>query len=228
MVHILQKQQFSKAIGIIGGAGPMASAFLYSTLITLCQNQYGSSDYNEFPEVILASYPFTREDPKKIRTDLSLCLTKLERAGVDLFCIASHSFHAYLPDTSSITFINLISESLQEASRCHVSKALILAAQTTIDLKLYEQEDLQCYYPSKKDQQLVQKIIREVAGGIITQQQAETLKEMISALQHHFNGVIIACTELPLIHRRFPLLLNGLPMIDTIEVLAKKLLISSR
>jgi len=208
----------------------MASAFLYSTIIEICQKQYGSNDYNEFPEIILESYPFIRGEVEKIRQDIFLCFSKLKNAGADLFCIASNSFHGYLPDISSIAFVNLVSESLQEASRCKVSKALILAAQTTIDLKLYEQSDLPCCYPPEKDQKLVQKLIREVAGGVIVEQQANALKEMIESLRHqlHFDGIIIACTELPLIHRRLPLSGVGFPIINTVEVLAKKLLTSAR
>jgi aspartate/glutamate racemase len=125
-----------------------------------------------------------------------------------------------LPDVSSFDFVNLVQESLQEASRLGISKPLILAAKSTIDLKLYEQTGLQCVYP--EDQNQIQKIIREVAGGEVSQQQAEKLAEIIQCSP--IDGVIIACTELPLIHRKFPLIQAGLPVIDTVEVLAKRLL----
>lgn len=179
---MLKQVKFSKVIGIIGGAGPMASAFLYSSIIELCQKQYGSNDYHEFPEIILESYPFVRGDGEQIRKDIALCIKKLKSAGADLFCIASNSFHAFLPDVSSISFVNLITESLQEASCCHISKALILSSQITIDLKLYEQSDVQCCYPSEKDQVLIQKCIREVAGGIVSEKQSKSLKEIIEKL----------------------------------------------
>ncbi|HEY5234655.1 MAG TPA: hypothetical protein VIJ14_00635, partial [Rhabdochlamydiaceae bacterium] len=71
----------------------MASAFLYNTIIEICQKEYGANDYNGFPEIILESYPFTRGDTEKIRHDISLCFTKLKNAGADLFSIASNSFH---------------------------------------------------------------------------------------------------------------------------------------
>lgn len=204
----------------------MASAFLYNTIIEICQKEYGANDYNEFPEIILESYPFTRGNTEKIKHDISLCFTKLKSAGAELFSIASNSFHGYLPDVSSITFVNLVLESLQEASQLGISKALILAAQPTIDLKLYEQTNLKCIYP--KDQNQIQKIIREVAGGEVSQQQAEQLAEIIRSHRSQIDGVIIACTELPLIHRQFPLVQASLPVIDTVEVLAKRLLFLSQ
>ena len=224
---ILKNKQFSRAIGIVGGAGPMASAFLYKTIIEKCQKEYGANDYNEFPEIILESYPFTRGDSEKIKQDISLCLTKLKNAGADLFSIACNSFHGYLPDVSSIAFVNLVLESLKEAAHLGVSKALILSAQPTIDLKLYEQTGLKCIYP--EDQKQIQKIIREVAGGEVSQHQAAKLGEIIQSSRLQIDGVVLACTELPLIHQKFPLSMqHNLPIIDTVGVLAKRLLILSQ
>jgi aspartate/glutamate racemase len=205
----------------------MASAFLYNTIIEICQKEYGANDYNEFPEIILESYPFTRGDTEKIRHDISLCFTKLKNAGADLFSIASNSFHGFLPDISSIAFVNLVQESLKEASRLGISRALILSAQPTIDLKLYEQTGLKCIYP--EDQNQIQKIIHEVAGGEVSNAQAAKLEEIIQSNRSQIDGIIIACTELPLVHRKFPLSKQtDLPIIDTVEVLAKRLLILSQ
>ncbi len=221
----MKARKFSKAIGIIGGAGPAASAFLYSTLIELCQKQYGSNDYHEFPEIILESFPFIRGDDEGIRRDLSLCLSKLKNAGADLFCLASHSLHGCLPNVSAIPFVHLISESLREVSSRKLSKILILAAQKTIGLKLYEREKLTCFYPPEKEQQQIQTWIRQVASGKVTREQSMGISEMVNRLQREwpFEAVLIACTELPLIHRQFPLALT-VPVIDTSEVLARRLL----
>ena len=99
-----------KTIGIIGGAGPMASAFLYTSILEICQKQYSANDYNEFPEIVLVSYPFTRGNEEKIREEISLCLSKLKTAGASLFCIASNSFHGFLPELPKAGFVNLVTE----------------------------------------------------------------------------------------------------------------------
>ncbi|HEY5235988.1 MAG TPA: aspartate/glutamate racemase family protein, partial [Rhabdochlamydiaceae bacterium] len=120
-----------------------------------------------------------------------------------------------------------VQESLKEASRLGISRALILSAQPTIDLKLYEQTGLKCIYP--EDQNQIQKIIHEVAGGEVSNAQAAKLEEIIQSNRSQIDGVIIACTELPLVHRKFPLSKQtDLPIIDTVEVLAKRLLILSQ
>ena len=44
-----------KKLGIIGGAGPLASALLYETLI---QESYALG--RQVPEIVLINYPFSR------------------------------------------------------------------------------------------------------------------------------------------------------------------------
>ncbi len=99
-----------------------------------------------------------------------------------------------------------MAESLEEATRQHVSKALILAAPITINLKLYEQSAIKCLYPSSKEQQQVNQLIREIAGGKVEESQAQELRKIISQIHDRdpFDGIIIACTELPLVHRKLP------------------------
>ena len=138
---------FPKTIGIIGGAGPMASAFLYSLILRTCQEVYHANDYNEFPEIILISYPFTRGNKEAIQQELTSCFSRLAQAGAQLTCIASHSFHGLLPEGPlPLGFVNLIDEGLVEASRMGLAKVLILAAPLTIQMKLYERSLIQCVY----------------------------------------------------------------------------------
>ena len=207
----------------------MASAFLYTTILEICQKRYNANDYNEFPEIILVSYPFTRGNQEKIREELAACLSKLKHAGASIFCIASHSFHGFLPETPKTGFVHLVRESLQEAARQHIAKALVLAAPTTIQLKLYEQSPIQCVYPSSEEQQLVTQLIREIAGGKIEDRQAKTLREMIAQIHARdpFDGVIIACTELPLLHKKMSFS-DTLPIINTVDVLAEQIVRLSR
>jgi len=216
--------RFSKTIGIVGGAGPMGSACLYRAVLEACQKNHGVSDSHEFPEIVLVSYPFTRDNPDQVRKEVSQCFAKLKNAGVDLVCIASNSFHAFLPDLAGFEFVHLIAEGLKEAERLKISRALILAGQRTVDAKLYDGSTAQCLYPTSEEQQVVNRIIGEVAGGKIEASQAEELKKLIDAVSRYLpiDGVIIACTELPLVHKQFSLSIHSLPVIDTVAILAQK------
>jgi aspartate racemase len=212
-------KKFEKTIGIVGGAGPVASAFLYRVILEACQKRFGSNDYCDFPEIIIVSYPFIRE-ADKIKRDLSICFDKLKKAGASIFCIACNTFHAFLPNVSDMHFVHLIQEGLKAAYTLNIRRGLVLASQRTIASKLYEQGSMECIYPSQEDQEKVQQMIREVTGGTAGKEQADILKAIIA--KHSVDGVILACTELPVIHRAFPLT-DRLPIVDTVEVLANTL-----
>ncbi len=116
----------------------------------------------------------------------------------------------------------MVHESLFQAQNKKVRSPLILAAKKTIDLNLYAQEGFSTIYPSSEDQLKISEIIQEVASGCISRIQAQALEKIIEAYAEA-DGVILACTELPLIQRSFPLNITK-PVINTTEVLARKLL----
>jgi aspartate racemase len=215
--------KFSKAIGIVGGAGAVAGGYLFSMILEVCQKKYGAKDYGDFPEIILVSYPFTRGDKLRIQEEISLCVKKLQKAGACLCCVASHSFHGFLPEIK-LPFVNLVDEAMKAAHRMNIGNALLFAAETTIDLKIYEKGNFKCIYPSNDEQQVVNRIIREVAGGSVRKEQAEELKQIIG--RYDVDGIILACTEYPLIHRSFHVS-ELMPVIDPIEILAEKLVASA-
>lgn len=209
---------FLHSIGIIGGAGPMASAGLYKTILRLCQKQYGSHDYHEFPRIILISHPFMRGNRDLICEDLLSCMSELQTLGAGVIGIASHSFHAYLPEMQDPRLVHLIEESISSAKTLGISKALILSAPKTIELKLYEAKGIECVYPSDSAQLEVNRIIKEVASGSLNVQQSEMLNTIIASFSD-IDGVILACTELPVVHQAHPLEAS-FPVLDTLEVLA--------
>lgn len=208
----------------------MASAFLYSSILRTCQEVYHANDYNEFPEIILISHPFTRGNKEAIQEEMANCFSRLTNAGASLICIASHSFHGLLPDGPlPHGFVNLVDEGLAEASRLGLRKVLILAAPLTISMKLYEQSRLKCVYPGKEDQQVVNEIIREIAGGRIESDQSNRLCNVIAntAKTNPIDGVIIASTELPLALAKTPIAQN-FPIIDTMQTLSQRLVSLAR
>lgn len=218
--------KFAKSIGIIGGAGPVASAFFYQTLLEECHKRYGSNFYNDFPEIILESYPFTRGDIDQIKKELILCIAKLQAAGAELLCLANNSFHAYLPDQMGPLFIHLIEETKKEIEELNIQNPLILGSTVTVELQLYDSPNFTCHYPGMEEQKEIMQFIREVAGGKVAEEQAETLKKILTKHQLNCDGVILACSELPIVHKKYPLS-KKLPIIDSIAVLTKKILDSA-
>ena len=76
-----------KTIGIVGGAGPMASCVLNQYLVEICQRQYGCKEDQDFPLIINYSYPFgpmiesaeASANSRRIERELDFCITELSR-----------------------------------------------------------------------------------------------------------------------------------------------------
>lgn len=91
-----------KKLGIIGGAGPLASALFYETLVHECYRlQY------PLPEMLLLNYPFNRElTPEEKREngatlhmELLHCLNTLETVGATVAILVCNTLHLELAKT---------------------------------------------------------------------------------------------------------------------------------
>ena len=218
---------FKKSIGIIGGAGPLASCFLYEKIIHLCQETFGAKDYSDFPEIFLISHPFVRGDIVSIKNNLSNCFHKLKNAGAEVICLASHSFHAYLIEVKDIVFIHLIEECIREAQNLNVSKALVLSSQLTIQDGIYEDRGIECIYPSFADQEIISKTIRDIASGHVSDTHDIVILQILDKIisERSVDAVLIACTELSILYSRSQVFKDmNISIIDGVEVLARKLI----
>ncbi len=76
-----------KSIGIIGGAGPQAGAFLLERVLSISSKTYGCYRDSDFPKIFLISFPFSEMlspilNTAKLRDELSECLSQLRHNGV--------------------------------------------------------------------------------------------------------------------------------------------------
>ena len=159
-----------KKIGIIGGAGPLASALLYETII---HESYLQA--LKVPEIFLINYPFTRgltfkegkENEKILRDELSYCVKTLVQNDVDIAVIACNTLHLYMQllPKSSIPFLllpHLIMEKAIENGHHHL---LILGTQNTCRSHLYQRSEMTVLYPPQKEQKLIDEVIDHVLQG---------------------------------------------------------------
>ena len=88
-----------KKLGIIGGAGPLASVLFYETLV---QESYRIG--KQMPEILLLNYPFTRgltqiEREKNGRVggrELLYCIKALEEGGATVGVLVCNTLHLEL------------------------------------------------------------------------------------------------------------------------------------
>lgn len=86
-----------KTIGIVGGAGPMASCLLNQLVVENLQNKYGCKSDEDFPTIINYSFPFspmmsTKESESnftRVQSELGqvIGVLKKERSVVHRHCL---------------------------------------------------------------------------------------------------------------------------------------------
>lgn len=218
-----------KKIGIIGGAGPLASALLYETLI------YESYSLGrKVPEIVLLNFPFTRGlsleegliNKQKIQSELNYCVQFLANSGVELAILACNTLHLFLKSEvhPSIQFYSLPELVLNLAQKKHHHRLLILGTQNTCRSNLYENGKIETIYPSSCDQIKIDEVINRILVGEIRMEDSELVENIIetASQEQSFDGVVLGCTDFPVLHHHHPIF-SLKPIYDSIKIPAQTL-----
>lgn len=223
----------NKSIAIIGGMGPQASAKLLEILIDMCNKDFGAKDDSDFPEVILNSIPVpnfisNKNNVKIVRGILIERIKNLENFRPSCIGIACNTAHVMFEDLQSSTqvpFVSIIDEVTKKVAQSKIKKIGLIGTPVTIDSNLYQsalgKQKIEVVIPSKKERELVEAVIWNVLAGNAGGKDRQQLVKIAGSLKKKgAQGIILGCTELPLIFPKDFLL----PVFDSIEILARGLL----
>lgn len=196
-----------KTIGIIGGMGPLATVKLFERIVV---NSKAVTD-QEHPRVVIdnntnipdrTSFILGRgEDPVP---ELIKSAVGLEKMGADFLIMPCNTAHFFLKEISksiNIPFIDMLEETLKEASAT-VSDGRIglLATDGTIQSGIYDKRaidhEIKLIHPNPEDQAKVMKFIYGIKSGNLNGH-SEDFKEVVSRMADEgLKAVILGCTEL--------------------------------
>ncbi|KKS14089.1 hypothetical protein A2617_01370 [Candidatus Daviesbacteria bacterium RIFOXYD1_FULL_41_10] len=133
----MKKQK--KIIGILGGMGPQASAKLVQILVDLSAREFGAKNNDDFPEIVLDSFPHpdfisSKENSKIVVNMLKKRISKMEQMNVSIFALACNTAHIMLgklQKSSKKPFVSMIEEVAKQVSNCGVARVGLLASPTT-------------------------------------------------------------------------------------------------
>ena len=190
-----------KKLGILGGLGPMATAYFFQLIIQMTQAKtdqehiesiiYNCPSIPDRTQFILGKsnhspiLPMIEAVQKLVEQDIDICAIP---------CITAHYFHKELTTAVSVPVIHGIKETASYLKQRNIKKAGIMATDGTVQTMLFSQEfqkkEITCIYPS---------VSKELyASG------AEV--------------ILLGCTELSMIKKDFSV---GSGCLDVMEVLAK-------
>ncbi len=224
-----------KKVGIIGGLGPMATAYFLQLITEMTDASKGQ----EHIELLIHSKPQTpdrtgyivgksEENPLLALTEVG---KELVQYGVDFIaipCITAHYFQKELEKQVGCSIIHAIEETAKYLKSEHIMKIGLMATDGTIESKLFQtvmaQYEIKCFVPNKDNQVHVMYLIYEnVKAG--KKPEMELFYQVSDALfQAGAQVVLLGCTELSLI-KRDNRLEHG--FLDVLEVLAKQVVVLS-
>ena len=219
-----------KKLGVIGGLGPMATAYF---LQLLTQMSDAETD-QEHMEILLHSKPRipdrTRfilgrsgEDPLPQMIEVGIDLKSQGAEVIAIPCVTAHYFQKRLDREIGIPILDAIRETVLCLRAAGIRRAGIMGTDGTIESGLFQralaEEEIISVLPDRVGQQTVMDILdtEEKAGRPVDfpafRQVARELSDAGA------QAVVLACTELSLVKRDFEL---GEGFLDVMEVLARK------
>jgi aspartate racemase len=221
-----------KAIGILGGMGPEASVYLYKTLIELAVRDFGAKHNDDFPEILLSSVPVPDfiSDTKAKQKALEMLKKRVEdlnTTNISCLSIACNTAHMLLTDlqlVSKVPFISMIDEVVAAVAAQKIQAVGLLGTPSTIRSGMYQkalqEKEISCI-AAEDDFNKLEEVIRNVIKNQITKKDADKLVSIANSLKKKgAQGIILGCTELPLVFpKRY-----SLPVFNSVEILAQRLL----
>lgn len=214
-----------KRIGILGGISHESTAVYYTRLHSAHFARTGNYHY---PEVVIYSLNFQRFTDYEDQGDLAgyvayimTGVTALTQAGVDFILMAANSPHAVFDQVaaqSSVPMLSIVEVTAQAAHRQGLQSLLLLGIRFTMQSTFYQEvcarHGIAVTTPAVADQERINQIIFDelVVGEFKDASRQELLAIMA---RHRVDGVILGCTELPLILRPTD---APLPLLDTLTL----------
>ena len=218
-----------KKLGIIGGLGPLATAYFMRRIIEMTD---AATDQDNI-EMVIYNTPSipdrtgfilgtSEESPLPKIIELA---NKLEKENVDYIampCITAHYFHDQIADTVFVPVSNGIRETAQYLSERGITKVGIMATDGTATMHLFDSVfkdyDIKCIYPDRECQKLVMSIIYDdvKAGKPVKMEEFDLIKAQL--LEKEAEVILLGCTELSIVKRDNDV---GDKVLDILDVLAQ-------
>ena len=217
-----------EVLGIIGGMGPMASAYFQRLVVSMTDAEL---DQQHLPTVLLnvptipdrTAFLLGKSDQSPVPV-LREAVKALEMVGATRFvvtCVTSHCFYDQVVNEDDIPWIHAVRETAALLKESGIKKAGILATSGTVQTGLFQAElekvGIAWEIPDEDCQQSVMHLIYNnvKAGKPVEMQRFDRVVDSMKAAGCEV--CILGCTELSLIKRDYPV--SG--CVDVLEVLAR-------
>lgn len=223
-----------KHIGLIGGLSPESTIEYYKIICTEFNRRLGGLN---FPKVTIRSVNlqemldlFKGNQWDKVADRMVAGITDLRNAGADFAAITANTPHnAYdkIKKRSSFEVLSIMDATAREITKAAVSKVALLGTKPTMEFgffqRTFEKYGIQTMIPEDDERNFLDRLIWEkLSHGKIEETDRKQAKEMMQKLVNRgAQGVILGCTELPLLIREED---ASVQLFDTMKIHAHAIL----
>jgi aspartate racemase len=159
-------------------------------------------------------------------TFLSKQIDLLKKSGVDVIAIASNTPHIVFNELKSLTdcpIISIVESTATEAENLNLKKLGLLGTKFTMQSSFFQdvflEKNIEIFTPTIYEQEyIINKYSTELVHGIANECTQVRFKEIIKnmIIRHNLDGIIIGCTEFPLVIKKsdYP----KIQVLDTLEI----------
>jgi aspartate racemase len=202
-----------KRVGLVGGIGPESTLDYYKGIIAAFRENAAESGY---PEIIVYSANLSEllaileaGDMPGLSDWLAEKVTALHCAGADFAAIGSNTPHVVFEEVtarSPIPLISIVEATCQKAAGLGLQRLGLMGTLFTMQADFYQRafaaRGMSVVVPDAESQQLIQqRLFAEIELGIIKDSTREELLTIAGQMidRDGIEGLILGCTELPLI-----------------------------
>ncbi len=215
-------------LGILGGLGPMASAYFYE-MITEHTKAERDQDHIDILLSSRASTPDRTDfimgrsevSPLPIMIEDARYLESCKVSAIVIPCNTAHYFIEELRKSVSIPMPSIITETVHHIKHAGKKKAGILATEGTVSTNTYQMEceenGIDWEIPSEENQKILMELIYNCVKKGLPADRELFYKVVNDLIEKGCDTIILGCTELSVINRQ----LGGDDrFVDSLEVLA--------
>ena len=217
-----------KKIGLIGGITPESTVLYYQILNRLNANQLGKT---HSAELIINSFDFGQISKlvKQGRWDLldkkmAETATNLENSGASCILICANTMHLCIDAVRKVVripVIHIADTTAKEIQKKGIQKVALLGTKYTMEKDFFRdilnEHSIETIIPDAEERDEIHRIIYdELAQGEFKKSSKESyLKIIDSLILNGAEGIILGCTEIPLLINQNDV---SLPIFDTTKI----------
>lgn len=224
-----ERRAIMKTIGLLGGMSWESTTEYYKII-----NEYIAGHMGGFhsAKIIMYSYDFheleihMKEEAWENCTRLLIDGARLvEKAGADMLLICTNTMHLMAHEVQQsvdIPLLHIVDAVADEIKRAKLEKVGLLGTSFTMEKDFYKgrlasKHKVEVTIPEESDRRIVHDIIfNELCTGKIIEESKERFKKIIgSMVEDGAQGVILGCTEIPLLIKTADV---NVPLFDTTRI----------